>query len=820
METGLSTAEAKTRLKKYGPNLIHKRKINFLTILLRQFTGNPLIIILGVATFISFLLGQHVSSIYIFWMIILSVSLGIWNEYRAEKVVDDLLKKITPTTLVIRDGEKKEIPVHDLTIGDLVLLSQGSIVPADLKLIEAKNIELDESVLTGESKTVYKESSKSDTNKEEDKINIAFMGTHVESGSGKGIVIRIGKNTEFGKIAEAAIFVRPITDFQRGITNFGQLIVKVIIILTIAIFGINTLIGREFLESLLFSLAIAVGLTPELLPVIITVSLSHGAGKLAKKHVVAKQLISIENLGNMDILATDKTGTLTEGKIKVVDYKDSEDKKSEKVLRASLICNSAIVHHKVIGNGIDKALWEYALENKINHVKNYEKIFEEPFDYNRKATFTVIRENPPNQAGNKTILFVKGAPDSIISVCKDIKNKESLADKFLSLNKDGFRIAAIASREIEEKSAYSWKDLNNMTFVGYVTFLDIPKKSAKNAVLKLEKLNVSIKVITGDNEIVTQKIFKEIGLHEGRILSGEQIDQLSDKELEALVNDTSIFARVNPTQKLRIIKALKEMGHTVGFLGDGINDIPALHAADVGISVQGAIDVAQDAASVVLLRKSLDVIADGIIEGRKTFNNTIKYILMGTSSNFGNMASAAGASFFLPFLPMTAPQILLTNALYDISQLSLPSDNVDPESLNKPKHWNVDFIKKYMLFFGPLSSLYDFLTFCVMLFIFHAKDSLFQTGWFIESIATEILVVFIIRTARTPFWKSRPSKYLLTTCLGVVLLAAFLPFSPLAKALGFTTPPTLYFIILTIMVSTYLLLVELVKSMFLKKYSL
>jgi Mg2+-importing ATPase len=817
-QSGLDEREVTKRQAAFGLNRIDKRKVNFFSILLRQISGNPLLIILTAATLISYFLGQQISAYYIFGMIIVSIGLGWWNEYSAERTVENLLKKITPDALVIRNGEKQEIPVSHITVGDIVLVSQGSIIPADVRFIETNGLEVNESALTGEAKTVYKETKVIAAQEPSLSMmkNIGFMGTNVESGSGIGVVIRIGKETEFGKIAKSATYVKPTTEFQKGLAGFGQLIVKIIVLLMIGIFLINALLGHNYLDSLLFSLAIAVGLTPELLPIIVTVSLSHGAGRLAKKHVVAKQLISIENLGNMDILCTDKTGTLTEGEIRVVEHINSQGIDDETILRRAILCNTAIINHKVIGNAIDVALWQHALKSKVRLDTHIKKLDEEAFDYNRKAMYTIIDDGKTE----KPTLIAKGAPESILALCKHLPNKHILQDKLLALRNHGLRVIAIAEKAVIKKDAYQWDDVSDLEFKGYVSFLDIPKKTTKEALLKLHNLNVMTKVITGDNEIVTRKICEEVGMDVKKALTGAEMDKLSETELKHIVITVDIFSQVSPTQKLQIISALQANGHTVGFLGDGINDLPALHNADVGISVNTAVDVAKDAASIVLLRKSLDVIADGIYEGRRTFNNTIKYILMSTSSNFGNMFSAAGASFFLPFLPMTPVQILLTNGLYDISQLTIPSDNVDPESLIKPRHWNIDFIKKYMLFFGPLSSIYDFLTFGVMLFFFHAQGALFQTGWFIESLATEILVIFVIRTAKTPFYKSKPSKWVAATCLGIVGVGILLPFSPLAKSFEFVTPPPLYFLILILLVTTYLFLVEMVKNIFLKKYQL
>lgn len=805
---GLTEKEAQQRQHQYGLNVIHKRRITAIQTFLRQMTSNPLILILAIATSVSYVLGQQTSAYYIFGIISISIILGFWNEYSAEKTIDSLLKKISLTAIVLRDNEKKELPLSQITIGDVIFLSEGTIVPADVKLLDTNDLEINEAALTGESQSIPKSAQGKD-----DKRNIAFMGTSVLSGSGKGLVIRIGKNTEFGKIAKSTTFLKPTTEFQKGLAGFGGLIIKVITLLTIGMFLINTILGHQLLESLLFSLAIAVGLTPELLPVIVTISLSHGAGKLAKKHVVAKQLIAIENLGNMDVLCTDKTGTLTEGEISVVDYRNATGEKDPSVLDLALLCNSALIHHKVIGNSMDVALWKHALANHMMPSKNQQKVFEEPFDYNRKLMFSVIEDQ------GKTILIAKGAPDNILAYCT-MSTKEQVRKLVSQLNNEGLRTIVVARKHIIKKSRYNWDDVKDLLYSGYITFLDQPKNTVKESLQRLEKLNVQIKVITGDNEIITKKICNDVQMPVNGILTGSEIEKLTNEQLKKTLMTTTIFARLNPQQKLRIIQLLQQLGHTVGYLGDGINDIPSLHSADVGISVNTAIDVAKDAASIVLLQKSLHVIADGITEGRKTFNNTIKYILMSTSSNFGNMFSAAFASFFLPFLPMTPVQILLTNGLYDISQVSIPTDNVDHESLIKPRHWNINFIKNYMLFFGPLSSLFDFLTFGLLLFFFKASGPLFQTGWFIESVSTEILVIFVIRTAKTPFLLSKPSKWLVFTSLIMVSIGVTAPLTPLAKPLGFVSPPLLLYVFVACLVIVYLLLIEIVKTVFLKRYSL
>lgn len=804
--SGLTLDEVKNRQAQYGKNILARKKTNLLVIFFRQFTSNPLIIILAIATCISYLLGQHVSSYYIFGIIMVSIFLGLFNEYAAEKTVETLLKRVSSITDVIRHGLPQEIPTSEVTVGDVVVLTEGSIVPADARIIEVKDLEMNEASLTGESVAVYKS-----LNSQKDIVNstTVFMGTSVVSGWAKAVVTDIGSNTVFGKIAKEVTFVKPITEFQKGLMQFGNLIVKVIIIMTIAIFAINALLGHSLLESLLFSLAIAVGLTPELLPVIVTISLSHGAGKLAKKHVIAKQLIAIENLGNMDVLCTDKTGTLTEGIIRLVDYKNAEEKADTGIVEIALQGVDKESKKKV--NAIDEAILAYA---KFHSIAATDTILDrEPFNYEKKALYFV------RHTQKRTELVVRGAPEVVLSLCKH-KDQEKLQKTFRDLNMQGIRVIALASKEVTKKQEYTWDDAKELSYQGYLGFVDTPKTTVKEALHKLHKLHVEVKILTGDNELVTKKICEEVGVEVEGILTGPEIAELTDDKLEAVVESTTIFARLSPTQKLQVIKALREKGHAVGFLGDGVNDLPALHGADVGLSVNTSTEVAKDAASVVLLRRSLEVIAEGVIEGRKTFQNTIKYILMATSSNFGNMFSAAGASFILPFLPMTPVQILLTNGMYDLSQTTIPSDTVDPESLVKPRQWNIKFLNKYMLFFGPISSLFDFATFGIMFFIFHANEKLFQTGWFVESIATEILVIFVIRTARTPFFKSRPSVPLLLAALSIVCIGIILPFSPLAADLGFVALPPLYFIVLLLLIGTYLTIVEFVKNFFLKKYSL
>ena len=825
-ENGLEEGDVPERIKLHGRNELEKKKIRTITIFLNQFKS-PLITILLVASTVAFFFGEIVNAIIIWSMILLSALLSFYNEYRSEKIVADLTKKIAFRTIVLRNGEKQEIDARDITIGDIVILSHGDIVPADLRIIEEKNLEIDEAIFTGESIPARKESAALNLKNPNlsDLKNYAFSGTIVSNGSGKGIVISTGCKTEFGKISKSLEKPHPETEFQKGIRKFGNLLVKTTVILTVLIFAINGFFKHDWLSSLLFALAVAIGLTPELLPAIVSVNLSKGAYNMSKKDVIVKRLIAIEDFGNMDVLCTDKTGTLTEGKMNLTNFYNINKYVDEEILLCSLICNSAVAHERVSSNPIDLAIIERAKHShseKYYEAKKYEKIHEIPFDYNRRMMSVIARKD------SKNIFISKGAPESILSICEKIKigkktenikkYKKKILNEFHELSAEGSRVIAIAYKNIKDKNAYSAKDENDLIFMGFLVFFDPPKSTAKASLAKLKSLNVDLKILTGDNEFVSRKVCEEIGIDCKKIVLGKDLNKISDEKLKKIVGETTVFARITPEQKLRVIKALRANGHVVGCLGDGVNDAPSLYEADVGISVDGAVDVAKDSADIVLLHKSLRVLADGIIEGRKIFSNTMKYVLMGTSSNFGNMFSVAVASIFLPFLPMLPIQILLTNLIYDVSQLTIPSDNVDASALKKPKKWDINFIKKYMLFFGPISSLYDFITFAVLIFVFHAGASLFQTGWFIESLATEILVIFVIRTNMVPFFKSKPSKLLTFGCLGCVALGVLIPFTFFGQLFGFIAPPLLYFVFLIMMVITYLVLVEFAKDYFFRKH--
>lgn len=780
-------------IAKVEKNELPIKKFSGFEILIRQLK-NPLLYVLLFATIASFLLGERTNATVIFSMMFISLMMGFWNEYSAEKTISDLLKKISLTTIVIRDGHKVEIPVRDVIVGDNVYLSPGSIIPADIILTDTLNLEVNESDLTGESLPIQKKNGQP-----------AYMGTIVTSGNAYGKVVAIGKKTEFGKISAQLTEQRPETEFQKGLNKFSVLLVRTITILSVFLFVINFALGHSPITSLLFALSIAIGLTPELFPVIVTVTLAHGGRLLAKKKVIVKQLSSIENLGNMRFLCTDKTGTLTKGKITLHNYLDLQNTHNKHVLEIALLCNSLSEHDQIRENSIDSSIWSYQKKHK-GAIPEHQKIASSTFDYNRRFMYTVVKKQ------DRLYYYVKGSPETVLRLSRlDKISKSKIINKIDDLSSNGVRVIAVAEKIIAHKEKYSFDDATSLKFIGILTFGDIAKPHIGDALNLLKRLGVTIKVVTGDNENITKHICERVGLPSSSFLLGTDIDKLSQEDLSQVAKNTDFFARVTPEQKVRIISALQTGNNTVGFMGDGVNDAPALHTSDVGISVNTAVDVAKDSASIVLLDKSLDVLADGILEGRKIFANTMKYVLAGTSSNFGNMFSAAAASFILPYFPMTASQILLTNLLYDISQLTIPTDNVDPESLKAPQEWDISMVKRYMYLFGPLSSLFDFATFGVLIFLFRANESTFQTGWFIESLITEILVIFFIRTRRIPFFSSRPGFILTFSCLSIVVLGILLTFSPLGQNFGFTHLPFSYFLIMAGFSVGYLFLVETVK---------
>jgi len=819
-KNGLSEQEARHRLEIYGRNELPQQTFSELRVFLRQF-NNPVFVILGGAAILAGFFAEVSQSVAIAAMIALSVALGFLNEYRAEKTVQDLRRNVSIKAVVTRDGKVSDVDAALVVPGDLVSLYVGDIVPADMRVIEVKDLQLDEASLTGESFPVEKTTDplKLERATPQQLTNYLFMGTVVAHGTGKGLVIRTGKNTEFGSISKTLARPHPETEFQIGIRKYGNMLITLTLFLATGIFVLNALVGHPVVDSLLFSLAIAIGLVPELMPAIVTITLSQGARKMADSRVVVKRLVSIEDFGNMDVLCTDKTGTMTEGNVALDSYRSLDGGDDPKVLCHALLCNSAVVGERVVGNPMDSAVWKYAINNgERDCVKPYTILDTVPFDYERRMMSVAAEKNG-------SVLFItKGAPESVLARCtrREVKGEgepigptlDSIKTRVSEYSKAGYRVLAVAYRHIENKPSYSVDDEEELILQGFLSFTDPPKKDARQAIDKLRDMGVSSKILTGDNELVSVKVCEDIDVPVKRVVNGADMIKMNSNELRGAVEEATIFARITPEQKLEIIKALKANGHIVGFMGDGVNDAPALYEADVGISVDSAVDVSKDAADIVLLEKNLLVVSKGIEEGRRVFGNTIKYILMGTSSNFGNMFSAAFASVFLPFLPMLPMQILFMNLLYDVSNFTLPTDNVDEEYIQRPKRWNIDFVRKYTLFFGPFSSLYDFLTYGIMLFIFAAPPALFQSGWFVESFWTEVLVIFVIRTRRTPFFTSRPGKWLTVLTIAAVAFGTAVPFTPLGSFLGFAPLPSEYWILLVLMVATYLLLVDAGKVFF------
>ena len=816
---GLTEEEAQNRHDEYGYNEPAKKKKRTLLLQILSKFVNPLVIVLLIIAAFSLFLGEKVSALLVILMAVMSVMISFFQEYRAGKEAGKLSEMVRTTATVYRNGKPREVPIREIVPGDIVDLFAGDIIPADLRIIFCKDLFVNQASLTGESFPAERTANPIQTksNSASDLTNIAFMGSSVISGTGLGVVIRTGLATQFGEISRKLASMTVDTNFDKGVRKFTWLMIRLMAVLVVVIFAINAVTKGNTIQAILFALAVAVGLTPEMLPMLVAVNLSKGAIAMSKKNVIVKHLNSIQNFGAMDVLCTDKTGTLTLDKIVLEQYCDIVRKEDEDVLRLAYI-NS--YYQTGLKNILDRAVLKHG---KLS-VKQYKKIDEIPFDFSRKMMSVVV------ETGGKHQLITKGAPEEVFKRCTkyelegdifnfDVLTETDLKMEYESLSSEGFRVLAMAYKDYENpKGAYSRDDEQEMILKGYVAFLDPPKPTARKTIETLRGLGIDFKVLTGDNELVTNKICSEVGLDVKGMLTGEMIEKASDEELTNIVKSVNVFSRLLPLQKERIIRALHRNNHTVGYLGDGINDAPALKAADVGISVDNAVDIAKESADIILLQKSLMVLKDGVIEGRKTFGNILKYIKMGSSSNFGNMFSMTGASLFLPFLPMLPIQILLNNFLYDISQVAIPSDEVDEEYLQKARPWNVNYIKKFMLVIGPISSIFDFITFGVLWFMFHASESLFHTGWFLESLCTQTLVIYIIRTGKKPFIESKPSQFLMFTSIYIVTIGLFIPFTPLGKYFGFVAPPLSYFLALTGIVGSYLLLVQIVKKLFIKKY--
>ena len=814
---GLSAAAAAERLRQVGPNALGTHRVRAFAVLFRQIRNPILILLLGAAV-VSGLTGGGTNALIIAVIVALSVGLGFFNEYRAEVAMAALRAQIRQEAEVRRDGRTSRVAVTDLVPGDVVSLRIGALVPADLRLLEVDELECDEGVLTGESMPVAKSVPAVADRAPQDQPGCAFMGTIVHQGSALGVVVQTGSRTAFGQIAAGLTEKHSQTAFEVGLSRFSRFLFAVAAVLTAFIFIINVSLSRPLIDALLFSLAIAVGIAPEMMPAIVTVSLSAGSKALAAKKVLVKRLVAIEDLGNIEILFTDKTGTLTEGLVTFEQGLGADGRGSDRPLLLGLVCNEATVTAGAPagGNALDQALWSAPGaapgQQAAAGVSAYTRLGILPFDHERQLASVLV-----NDPDGQPLLITKGAPEVVLGRCAHVPDG---AEQVLeALFAAGARVVAVASRPARGQPARGQPALtadaeHGLTLEGFLTFADRPKADAGASIAKLEQLGVQVKIITGDNGRVAATVCAQIGVRCDGVLSGAEVAALDDDHLEAAIATTTVFARINPDQKSRIIKVARRTGKDVAFLGDGVNDAVALHHADVGISVDSGTDVAKEAADVVLLDKDLGVLAEGVMEGRRIFTNTMKYVLMATSSNFGNMFSAAGASVFLSFLPMLPSQILLNNLLYNAGQLVIPTDRVAPEALARPAAWDMTFIRRFMSVFGPVSSIFDFLTFWVMLALLHATHTGFRTGWFVESIATQTLVVYVIRTRRVPFFKSRPSLAMLLVPTGAALIGAILPYTGLANLLGFTPLPTVFFLLLFGMVVIYLLLVELAKTRF------
>jgi Mg2+-importing ATPase len=809
-EAGLTSAEAVQRQAHWGPNAVSSHHARLLPVLWHQLRS-PLLALLLAAAAMSYFTGGHSDAVIIGVIVGLSVGLGFVNEYRAEKAAEALHSQIRHETVVIRDGQPASIDVTQLVPGDLVDLHLGDIVPADIRLLVAVGLECDESVLTGESLPAEKAVSATPAGAPLAELSgCALMGTVISGGSGRGVVVSTGARAEFGKIAAGLSTHPPETGFQAGLRKFSMLLVYVAATLTTSIFVINVALHKPVIDALLFSLAIAVGITPQLLPAVVSTSLAAGARRMSRRKVLVKRLVCIEDLGDIEVLFTDKTGTLTEGRINYMRSVPAGGTSPEDVLRWGLLCteNAGTDGQSAGGNQLDQALWRSpASQAGRVWLSGYEQVAVLPFDHERRMVSVLVRET----TGQLTQI-TKGAPETVLDRCEAVPAaaRAALAAEFAA----GNRVVAVATRPAAGGARLTPGDESGLRLAGLLVFLDPPKRDAASALRRLSDLGITVKVVTGDNPAVAAKVCGDLGLPGTRALTGTDLDALDDEQLAAAIGPVTVFARVSPEHKARIVRAQRRSGGGVAFLGDGVNDALALHAADVGISVDSATDVAKDAADVILLEKNLDVLADGVAEGRRIFANTIKYVLMGTSSNFGNMFSAAGASIFLSFLPMLPSQILLNNLLYDSSQLAIPTDHVDEEQLRRPSHWDIGFIRRFMIVFGPLSSVFDFLTFGVMLWVFHSGPAQFRSGWFVESLATQTLVIFAIRTRRIPFFRSHPSLPLTLAALAVVLAGALIPATPLAHTLGFQPLPGAFFAALAGMVLGYLALIEAGKRIF------
>jgi P-type Mg2+ transporter len=811
---GLSGAESDARLKKYGPNTLKtNRHSSALILFLSQFKS-PITILLIAAVLLSMGLGEYTDAVIILIIVMISSLLGFWQEKGAARAIEELLKMVQIHCRIVRNGSEQELPLTLVVPGDVTILSAGDIVPGDSLLLESQELFVDEAAFTGETFPVEKYTGILPMDAPLSKrSNTLYMGSHIISGKAKALIIRTGKSTEFGKISDRLRIRPPETDFERGIRRFGYMLMEITLVLVIIIFAINVILHKPALDSFLFSLALAVGLTPQLLPAIITVNLATGARLMAKKKVIVKRLSAIENFGSMNILCSDKTGTITEGKVTIKNALDIDGNVSEKTLRFAGL-NASL--QKGFRNPIDEAICAVCKSADPFVVQ-----CEIPYDFKRKRLTVQVN------SGGEHYAITKGALISVLDICDRAETKngefismdiqrESILEQYQHLSADGYRVLGVAYTVTGTDRDFKIEDETRMIFLGFITLFDPPKKNVRDTLEKLRKLGVQLKLITGDNALVAASLARQIGIPEPVILTGAMLRDMSDNAIMQQGMKTDIFAEVEPNQKERIIICLKKAGNVVGFIGDGVNDAPALHTADVGISVDSAVDVAKEAADIVLLDQDLDVLSDGIIIGRKTFTNTMKYIFMATSANFGNMFSMAGASIFLPFLPLLPKQVLLTNLLTDFPEITISTDRVDSIAIEKPQRWDIRFIQRFMLAFGLLSSVFDYLTFAVLLIFMKASEKTFQTGWFVESVISATLIVLVVRT-RLPFLKSLPGKYLSIATVLILLVVSFLPFTPIAGIFGFGKLPLSFYFWILLIVAAYITSAEMLKQWFYRR---
>jgi Mg2+-importing ATPase len=807
---GLSEAEAADRLRTIGPNLLESHRRFLLLRLLASRFRNPLIILLICASALSAATGDTTSAIVITVMLTMSVLLDALQEHRAGKAAEQLRESVAITSRVVRAGQERRIPAREIVPGDVVLLSAGDLVPADGRLLDGDDCFVNQAMLTGEPYPVEKRPGTGD--------DALSQGSSVVSGWARLLVLQTGRATTLGQIGQRLQSAPPTPEFERGARAFGLLILRLAMLMVGFVVLVNLVRQRPGLESFLFAIALAVGLTPELLPMVVSVTLARGALRMASRKVIVKRLAAIHDLGAMDLLCTDKTGTLTEGRIHLERHLDPSGRESERVLELAWL-NS---HFE---SGLKSPMDDAILQHAEITGEGWTKLDETPFDFDRRRVAVLV-----TKAEAEPLLVVKGALEDVLRLSRDYEGdspadlrpldagaRAAMLGRFEELGREGFRVLGVAWKRMPAGATHATAaDECDMAFAGFAGFADPPKASAREALKGLAENGIALKVVTGDNEWVTQHVCREVGLTVESLLTGPELDRLDDDALAARVESTAVFCRVTPLQKNRVILALKKRGRVVGYLGDGINDAPSLHAADVGISVESAVDVAREAADLILLEPDLGVLCHGVLEGRRTQGNILKYVMMATSSNFGNMFSMAGASVILPFLPMLPGQVLLNNFLYDLSEVAIPMDGVDVAELRRPRRWDIRFIRSFMVAVGPVSSIFDFLTFWLMLRVFHAGEALFHTGWFVESLATQVLVIFVIRTRGNPF-RSRPSTLLTVTSLSAVLVGALLPFTPLGTRLGFVPLPWGFFLALSGMVVAYLAGVELVKRWFFRR---